>query len=79
MQWEALSAGGYHTCGVSKQDETKNNMIKCWGLVDDGQIGWLDGRSVLGVATPALRRPSAGSHVLAVVAAALALAVSIVL
>jgi hypothetical protein len=34
-----LTTGGYHTCGVTKADETSINVLKCWGLVDDGQIG----------------------------------------
>ena len=45
--WDSVSAGGYHTCGITKQDETSKNYLKCWGLVDDGQIGWVDGKNVL--------------------------------
>ena len=47
LQWGELSAGGYHSCGVSKEDETKTRMLKCWGLVDDGQVGWVDDTNVL--------------------------------
>ena len=47
LQWDELSAGGYHSCGVSKEDETKTRMLKCWGLVDDGQVGWVDDTNVL--------------------------------
>eukprot|EP00960_Hanusia_phi_P033588 750539-Hanusia_phi.AAC.1 len=31
----------------SQDDETGKNMIKCWGLVDDGQIGYVNGQVVL--------------------------------
>ena len=41
-----VSTGGYHTCAISKKDDTSTSMIKCWGLVDDGQIGWMDDTNV---------------------------------
>lgn len=54
------SAGGYHTCGISKLDETDTNLLKCWGLVDDGQTGYVsDKNTLLGAAPPSSRRPSA--------------------
>jgi hypothetical protein len=43
----AVSTGGYHTCAISKKDDASTSMIKCWGLVDDGQIGWVDDTNVL--------------------------------
>jgi len=47
LQWSMMSAGGYHSCAISRDDETGKNMIKCWGLVDDGQIGYVNGQVVL--------------------------------
>ena len=47
LQWDELSAGGYRECGVRNEDETKTRMLKCWGLVDDGQVGWVDDTNVL--------------------------------
>jgi hypothetical protein len=67
-----LTTGGYHTCGVTKPDETSINILKCWGLVDDGQIGWADGQNTLGGA-PDSRRLHAGSHVLVMACAIMSL------
>ena len=42
-----VSTDGYHTCAISKKDDASTSMMKCWGLVDDGQIGWVDDTNVL--------------------------------
>lgn len=51
--WEAVSAGGYHTCAISK-----GGAAYCWGYNYDGQLG--NGSTAFsGLPTPQLVR---GSH-----------------
>ncbi len=38
MQWKQISAGGYHSCGITIKDSSERNQLICWGLQDDGQI-----------------------------------------
>jgi hypothetical protein len=38
MQWKQISAGGYHSCGITVKDSYGRNQLICWGLQDDGQI-----------------------------------------
>jgi hypothetical protein len=38
MQWKQISAGGYHSCGITIKDSNDRNQLICWGLQDDGQI-----------------------------------------
>ena len=38
MQWKQISAGGYHSCGITLKDSYGTNQLICWGLQDDGQI-----------------------------------------
>jgi hypothetical protein len=37
MQWKQISAGGYHSCGITLKDSFGTNQLICWGLQDDGQ------------------------------------------
>ena len=30
-KFESVSAGTYHTCGITKEDDKNDNKIKCWG------------------------------------------------
>jgi hypothetical protein len=37
LQWKQISAGGYHSCGITVKDSYGTNQLICWGLKDDGQ------------------------------------------
>jgi hypothetical protein len=38
LQWKQISAGGYHSCGITLTDVNGKNQLICWGLEDDGQL-----------------------------------------
>ena len=38
LQWKQISAGGYHSCGITLTDANGINQLICWGLEDDGQV-----------------------------------------
>ena len=37
VQWMQISAGGYHSCGITIKDSYGTNQLLCWGLQDDNQ------------------------------------------
>merc|ERR1711871_278268 len=37
MQWRTMSSGGYHTCGITVDDSSGENLMVCWGLADNNQ------------------------------------------
>lgn len=50
-KWKTLSAGTYHTCGIS-DDAATEGQVYCWGWNYDDRLGHSPSSDVIGTPTP---------------------------